>query len=186
MHQAGRYMNEYHTVKNKFNSFMEMCKNSEAVTEITMLPIKKFNFDAGIIFSDILIILEALHIEVEFIPNKGPVVNNKNLVKVFDSKNIGIDHEKLYPVYQSIKAVKKIFKLKGRPKSNPLIVHYYDLNSAIKDVEINQNFLKLYKKFCPGPITFVLKKIKIHEAPKYILLNKKLKSKSGDSRNESL
>ena len=58
----------------------------------------------------------------------------------------------------SIKSVKKIFKLKGRPKSNPLIVHYYDLNSAIKDVEINQNFLKLYKKFCPGPITFVLKR----------------------------
>ena len=55
-------------------------------------------------------------------------------------------------------SVEKIFKLKGRPSTNPLIIHYYDLNKAIDDVEINHYFLKLYKKFCPGPITFVLKK----------------------------
>ncbi len=115
MRQAGRYMEEYNIIKRRFKSFFEMCRNVEAVTEITMLPIKKFNFDAGIIFSDILIILETLNIEVEFIPNKGPVVNNKNLVKVFDSKNINIDHEKLYPVYQSIKAVKKIMLNHKKP-----------------------------------------------------------------------
>jgi len=55
-------------------------------------------------------------------------------------------------------SLKKIFKLKGRSKSNPLIIHYYSLNEAIRDVEINKHFLKLYKKFCPGPITFVLNK----------------------------
>ena len=61
----------------------------------------------------------------------------------------------------------KIFDLKGRPKSNPLIIHYYDLNSIMNDVEINENFIKLYKKFCPGPITFILKKkanSKIHSS----------------------
>ena len=55
-------------------------------------------------------------------------------------------------------SVKKIFKLKGRPKSNPLIIHYYNLSSAIRDVEANEYFLKLYKKYCPGPLTFILKK----------------------------
>tara|TARA_B100001063_G_scaffold206210_1_gene201536 strand:- start:1069 stop:2025 length:957 start_codon:yes stop_codon:yes gene_type:complete len=55
-------------------------------------------------------------------------------------------------------SIKKIFKLKGRPKSNPLIVHYYNLSCAIKDIEINDYFLKLYKQFCPGPITFILTK----------------------------
>jgi L-threonylcarbamoyladenylate synthase len=45
--------------------------------------------------------------------------------------------------------IAKIFKLKGRPKLNPLIVHYYDIRQALNDVEINNNFIKLYKKFCP-------------------------------------
>ena len=55
-------------------------------------------------------------------------------------------------------AVKKIFKLKKRPKKNPLIIHYSNLKNARKDVCFNGNFLKLYRKFCPGPITFILKK----------------------------
>ena len=55
-------------------------------------------------------------------------------------------------------AVKKIFKLKGRPKLNPLIIHYYNDQKALDDVIINNNFKKLYKKLCPGPITFILKK----------------------------
>jgi len=54
-------------------------------------------------------------------------------------------------------AVKKIFKLKQRPKNNPLIVHYHDINKLKNDCHVNDNFIKLYKKFCPGPITFILK-----------------------------
>ena len=54
--------------------------------------------------------------------------------------------------------VNKIYKLKKRPKINPLIVHFYDYKDAEKDVILNENFFKLYKKFCPGPITFILKK----------------------------
>ncbi|MDC1092615.1 L-threonylcarbamoyladenylate synthase [Pelagibacteraceae bacterium] len=57
-------------------------------------------------------------------------------------------------------AVKKIFKLKGRPKLNPLIIHYYNIQETLDDVVINNNFKKLYKKLCPGPITFILKKKK--------------------------
>ena len=60
----------------------------------------------------------------------------------------------------SKRAIKKIFKLKKRPNNNPLIIHYYSIKNAQKDVILNNNFLKLYKKFCPGPLTFVLKKNK--------------------------
>ena len=57
----------------------------------------------------------------------------------------------------SNKAVKKIYILKNRPNHNPLIVHYYSLNDLKKDCEINSDFNKLFKKFSPGPITYILK-----------------------------
>ncbi len=57
-------------------------------------------------------------------------------------------------------AVAKIFKLKRRPKFNPLIIHYYNVQQIFNDVVVNNNFIKLYKKLCPGPITFILKKSK--------------------------
>ena len=57
----------------------------------------------------------------------------------------------------SNKATLRIFKLKKRPKTNPLIVHYSKIQDLEKDCEINKNFKKLYSKFCPGPLTFVLK-----------------------------
>ena len=53
-------------------------------------------------------------------------------------------------------ACKRIYKLKNRPKNNPLIIHYYNLERLSKDCSVNSNFLKLYSKFCPGPITFIL------------------------------
>lgn len=56
----------------------------------------------------------------------------------------------------SDKACKKIFRLKKRPKYNPLIVHYYDCKNLKDDCDLNENFFKLYKKFCPGPVTFIL------------------------------
>ena len=84
------------------------------------------------------------------------VINNLNNGAV-----VGLPTETVYGLGGnacSKKAVKKIFEYKGRPTSNPLIVHYYDSNKAIKDIKINENFKKLYKKFCPGPITFILKR----------------------------
>jgi L-threonylcarbamoyladenylate synthase len=62
-------------------------------------------------------------------------------------------------------SIGKIYKLKKRPSMNPLIIHYYDHEQALNDVVINDNFKKLYKKLCPGPITFILKrklKSKVH------------------------
>jgi uroporphyrinogen decarboxylase len=75
MRQAGRYMKEYRALRKKY-SFLEMCKNPELAAKVTLLPIKKFKFDAAIIFSDILIPLEPMGIELEFAKGEGPVFHN--------------------------------------------------------------------------------------------------------------
>ncbi len=75
MRQAGRYMKDYREIKEKY-SFMEMCKNPELAAEITLQPIKKFDLDAAIIFSDILVVPEAMGIEVRFVKGDGPQIQN--------------------------------------------------------------------------------------------------------------
>ena len=123
MRQAGRYMKEYHIVKNKFTSFMEMCKNSDAVTEITLQPIKKFDFDAAIIFSDILLILDAIDINVNFIPGKGPVVESLESLKNIKLLSKKLNSNKVKPCYEAIKNIKK--ELTDRPLIGflPLLGH---------------------------------------------------------------
>ena len=93
--------------------------------------------------------------------------NKKTLKKTVNSLNqgniAGLPTETVYGLAgnaYSDRAVKKIFKLKKRPSKNPLIIHYDNYKSASKDVLLNKNFFKLYKKFCPGPMTFILKKNK--------------------------
>ena len=73
----------------------------------------------------------------------------------------------------SNKAVKKIFLLKKRPLKNPLIVHYYRIKDLKQDCFVNETFNKLYRKFCPGPLTFVLNKKKNSRLSKYVNANKK-------------
>ncbi len=93
--------------------------------------------------------------------------NKKILKKTIKNLNngsvVGLPTETVYGLggnAYSKKSIQKIFRLKGRPKSNPLIIHYYSFAEVIKDVIINENFKKLYKKICPGPVTFILKKNK--------------------------
>ena len=106
--------------------------------------------------------------------------NKKNLKKAIDylSKGnvIGLPTETVYGLggnAYSENSIRKIYKLKGRPKFNPLIIHYFGLNNVLKDVYINRYFIKLYKKFCPGPITFILKKKKNSRIHPYSLANLK-------------
>ncbi len=73
----------------------------------------------------------------------------------------------------SDRAVKKIFKLKKRPQNNPLIVHYHDLKDLKRDCEIDKNFRKLFRKFSPGPITYILKMKKNSKISKLVTNNKK-------------
>ena len=92
---------------------------------------------------------------------------NNNLANIkksifFLNKNecVAIPTETVYGLAAnaySSESVKKIYSLKKRPRNNPSIVHYSSLSQLKKDCELNKNFLILYKKFCPGPITFILK-----------------------------
>lgn len=75
MRQAGRYLPEYRKVRSNFKTFMDFCLTPEAAAEVTIQPISRFNFDAAIIFSDILIIPKALGIEVNFKENEGPILD---------------------------------------------------------------------------------------------------------------
>ena len=88
--------------------------------------------------------------------------NLKRAKKIIDSNNvIGLPTETVYGLAgnaYSNNAVKKIFKLKKRSPINPLIIHYKKLEDAKNDVIYNSSLIKLYKAFCPGPITFVLKR----------------------------
>jgi len=95
---------------------------------------------------------------------KPYLVNLKKAKKNMENNNvIGIPTETVYGLagnaYSNI-SVKKIFKLKRRPAFNPLIIHFKNFNDLKNDVMVNTNFKKLYNAFCPGPITFILKKKK--------------------------
>ena len=105
-----------------------------------------------------------------------------NLANIKKAKNllnnrecVAIPTETVYGVAgnaYSDTACKKIFRLKKRPANNPLIIHYYDLKKLKNDCDFNDNFLKLYKRFCPGPITFILNQKKTSKISK-IATNKK-------------
>ena len=102
--------------------------------------------------------------------------NIKIAKKYLDKNNcVGIPTETVYGLagnaYSDI-AVKKIFSLKKRPKNNPLIVHYHSLFQLENDCVLNRDFFLLYKKFCPGPLTFVLKLKKKSKISKFVTNNK--------------
>jgi len=106
------------------------------------------------------------------------IQSNIKKAKKYLNKNycIGVPTETVYGLAAnaySNSAVKKIFNLKKRPKNNPLIVHYPDIDSLKQDCLINDNFIKLYKKFSPGPITYVLKLKKNSKISKNVTNNKK-------------
>ena len=81
MRQAGRYLPEFREIRKENPNFIRLCLNSELSSEITLQPIKKFNLDSAIIFSDILITPYALGQKVEFVKNKGPQLSTFNLEK---------------------------------------------------------------------------------------------------------
>ena len=104
--------------------------------------------------------------------------SNIKKAKKYLDKNycIGVPTETVYGLaanaYSNI-AVKRIFKLKNRPTNNPLIVHYLSIDELKKDCVINNNFIELYKKFSPGPITYILKLKKDSKISKFVTNKKK-------------
>jgi len=107
-----------------------------------------------------------------FNANKKSILRGIKALK--KNELIGIPTETVYGLAgnaYSNKSVKKIYKLKGRPAKNPLIIHYASLEMLKNDVKLNENFFKLYKFFCPGPITFVLKKNQISNLSNFATAN---------------
>ena len=116
MRQAGRYLPDFMVLKNKYD-FFTRCQTPELATEITLMPIKQIGLDASIIFSDILVIPQAMGVNVEMKNNFGPYIEcpirKKSDVINLDIKNV---EEKLNYVFEAIKMTKKEL-----PKNIPLI-----------------------------------------------------------------
>ena len=106
---------------------------------------------------------------------KIKLANIKKAEKILNkSECVAIPTETVYGLAgnaYSDQACKKIFKLKKRPKNNPLIVHYHNYQNLKKDCIFNNDFVKLYKKFCPGPITFILDLKKESRVSKFVTNN---------------
>ena len=106
MRQAGRYLPEFRKIRSQNPNFIELCLNSELSSEITLQPIKRFNLDSAIIFSDILMVPHALNQKVEFVKNKGPVLEEFNFKKFLNNDKISFT-QKLHPVYKAIKKTRE-------------------------------------------------------------------------------
>jgi uroporphyrinogen decarboxylase len=101
MRQAGRYLPEYLEIRKNFSGFLDLCYNPEVASEITMQPINRFGFDAAIIFSDILVIPDALGVEVNFVKNEGPKLGKIGELKI---ENV-LSH--LQPVFENLKITRQ-------------------------------------------------------------------------------
>jgi uroporphyrinogen decarboxylase len=106
MRQAGRYMEEYRKTRKSAGSFLDLCYNPELASEVTLQPIRKFDFDAAIIFSDILVIPDAMGVKVNFVEGEGPRLEKINDLQSIKRLTTDIE-EKLNPVYLAIENVKK-------------------------------------------------------------------------------
>ena len=106
MRQAGRYLPEFQKIRSQNTNFIKLCLNSNLSSEITLQPLKRFDLDAAIIFSDILMVPFALGQEVEFKKNEGPHLSLFNL-NLFLNNNEKNFTDKLNPIYKAIKITKK-------------------------------------------------------------------------------
>ena len=111
MRQAGRYLPEFREIRKNNQDFIKLCLNPTLVNEITLQPLKRFDLDAAIIFSDILMIPYGLGQKVEFKKGFGPILSDINFAKIINTEAENF-FKKLLPVYQGIEKVKK--NLKGK------------------------------------------------------------------------
>ncbi len=107
MRQAGRHLEEYRALRAKTKNFLEFCYSPDLATEATLQPIRRYDFDAAILFSDILVIPDALGQQVEFVSGEGPKlepIGKAEDLKKFDRSKI---HDHLAPVYETVTRIKK-------------------------------------------------------------------------------
>ena len=162
MRQAGRYLPEFRNIRANNKNFIDLCLNSKLSSEITLQPIKRFDMDSAIIFSDILMVPFALGQSVEFVKNKGPILSNFNLEKFLDNNKISFT-QKLKPVYKAIEITRKNLDKKkslisfiGAPwtlliyilnlKKNKKEINYKEIQ--IQETKINEILNKLNEYLC--------------------------------------
>ena len=109
MRQAGRYLPEFREIRKKNTNFIKLCLSPDLVNEITLQPLKRFDIDAAIIFSDILMIPYGMGQKVEFKKGLGPILGEINLEKIINIEPSNFI-EKLSPVYEGIEKVKNNLK----------------------------------------------------------------------------
>jgi uroporphyrinogen decarboxylase len=107
MRQAGRYLPEYREVRAKAGGFLDLCFTPEFATEVTLQPIRRFNFDAAIIFSDILVIPYALGRSVRFEVGEGPRLDPLDTPDKVGTLSRSADFAKLEPVYEALRHVRR-------------------------------------------------------------------------------
>ncbi len=172
MRQAGRYLPEFRDIRSKNQDFIKLCLNSELSSELTLQPIKRYDLDSAIIFSDILLIPYALGQEVKFIKDQGPELGEFNLERFLDnSENEFL--KKLDPIYKAIELTrrkldkeKSLIAFIGAPWT--LLVYMLNLKNNKNELDLN----KLNKKNIN--IDIILKKL-----TKFLSLHLKNQIKAG-------
>ena len=164
MRQAGRYLPEFREIRKLNPDFINLCLNENLSSEITLQPLKRFDLDAAIIFSDILMIPYGLNQEVKFEKNFGPKLGLLDLEKI--SKIDEIDFvEKLYPVYKSIKKVSEDNLIKNKNLIGfvgaPWTLLVYMINKHSPKKELVKDFFK--DEFLINRVLTILEKfLKLH------------------------
>ena len=164
MRQAGRYLPEFRKIRSKNPDFIKLCLNKELSSEITLQPLKRFELDAAIIFSDILMVPYGLNQKIEFKKNFGPILGQINLDEVF-KLNEDDFVKKISPVYKAINIVCKSSLTKNKSIIGfigaPWTLLVYMINKQSPKAKLIDNFFKeeiLFKK-----ILIILEKfLKIH------------------------
>ena len=164
MRQAGRYLPEFREIRKNNPDFINLCLNDNLSAKITLQPLKRFNIDAAIIFSDILMLPYGLGQKVKFEKNFGPKLDSLDLNKIAKLDEIDFI-EKIYPVYKAIKKVSSdpIVKSKntigfvGAPWT--LLVYMINLKSPKR--YLNENFFK--DEFLINRLLLIIEKfLKVH------------------------
>ena len=164
MRQAGRYLPEFRQIREKNPDFIKLCLNEKLSSEITLQPLRRFDLDAAIIFSDILMLPYGLDQKVEFKKNFGPILGELNLNKISNMNEVDFI-KKVYPVYKAINLVSKNELTKNRSTIGfvgaPWTLLVYMLNKQSPKLKLREDFYK--DKFLINRILVILEKfLKIH------------------------
>ena len=164
MRQAGRYLPEFRTIRKKNPDFINLCLNENLSSEITLQPLKRFNLDAAIIFSDILMLPYGLGQGVVFEKNFGPRLSELNLDKIAKIDEIDFV-EKIHRVYKAIKKVSSDQILKNKNTIGfvgaPWTLLVYMINQQSPKKKLKENFFK--DEFLINRILLIIEKfLKVH------------------------